>query len=257
MNKTALITGTTSGIGKAFARKFAKERYNLILISQNSIKLKEQAKELSQEYGVEVHNIPINLAEKGSAQTVFDKVKKININIDVIINNAGFNECGAFCETNLHKEIEMIQLHIICTTETIKYFLPKMIENKSGKILNVGSTGSYISCPNDAVYAATKAYILSMSKAINSELKGTGVSITTLCPGPTETEFAKKAGMENTLLFRNFVMSPEIVANIGYKALMKGKTSVVAGLYNKILVISSKFLPKGILDFTTKFMLKK
>ena len=137
----------------------------------------------------------------------------------------------------------------------MKLFLPLMLGNKQGQVLNVGSTGSYISCPYDAIYAATKSYILSVSKGINAELKGTGVTITTLCPGSTKTEFAAKAGMEDTLLFKLFVMSPERVADIAYKAVMKRKTIVVAGIYNKILLMSSYFLPDRFVDYISKMML--
>ncbi len=256
MTKTVLITGTTSGIGESFAEKFAKEGYNLVLVSRDEEKLKRQASKISNKYNNKVFIIPINLAEKGSAYTVFTKTQENSINVDVIVNNAGFNEYGLFSETDIKKEVEMIQLHTVCTTEMMKCFLPYMIENKYGRILNVGSTGSYIACPYDAVYAGTKAYILSISKAVNYELKGTGVSVTALCPGSTKTEFAKKAGMENTLLFRLFTMKPDVVVNVGYKALMKGKVSVVAGIFNKLLVLSSNVLPKSILNFSTKIMLK-
>ena len=150
----------------------------------------------------------------------------------------------------------MIQLHIVFTTEMIKLFLPKMLENHYGHILNLGSTGSYMPCPYDAVYVATKAYILSMSKGLNAELKGTGASITVLCQGSTKIEFAHKAGMENTLLFKLFVMKPETGAHIGYSALIKIKGAVTPGLYNKLLVLSSKILPASIVSYSTKLMLK-
>ncbi len=151
----------------------------------------------------------------------------------------------------------MIQLHAICTTEMMKFFLPSMVENGYGRIINLGSTGSYMACPNDAVYAATKAYILHLSKGIHAELKGTGVVVTTLCPGSTKTAFASKAGMESTLLFKLFVMEPEVVADIGYRAMCNGRSSVIAGLYNKLLVFASKIAPPAILNPLTKKMLTK
>jgi len=257
MNKIALITGTTSGIGKAFAEKLACEKYDLILVSRNEQKLADQANKLSSEYGINVHKIAIDLLEDGAAKKVFAAVQKLGLNVQLLINNAGFNECGVFLETDLKNEIDMIRLHAICTTEMMKLFLPEMVNNQYGRILNLGSTGSFIPCPYDAVYAATKAYILSVSKGINAELKGTGVSITTLCPGSTKTEFAYKAGIEKTLLFSIFPMSPEFVAKIGYKALMKKKTFVVVGVYNKLQVLSAKILPSGIINALTKIMFKK
>ena len=257
MNKTVLITGTTSGIGMAFAEKFAYEKYDLVLVSRDEQKLAEQANKLSNKYGINVHIIPVDLLENGAVQKVFETVKNKKLSVQLLINNAGFNECGEFLETNLQKEIDMIRLHAICTTEMTKMFLPDMVKNKYGRILNLGSTGSFMACPYNAVYAATKAYILFVSKGINAELKNTGVSVTTLCPGATKTEFAYKAGIEKTLLFNIFVMTPEKVANIGYKALMKGKASVIVGLYNKLLVLSSKVVPSCILNPCFKLMLKR
>lgn len=256
MSKTAIITGTTSGIGEALAKKLALEKYDLVLVSRNENKLKEQAQQISEQYKVRVYSVPIDLLKEDAAKKIFAEVQKLELDIQLLINNAGFNEYGFFLDTDLQNEIDMITLHAVRTTELMKLFLPKMVKNKQGRILNIGSTGSHIACPSDAVYAATKAYVLSVSKAINSELKGSGVSVTTLCPGSTNTKFAYKAGMENTLLFRLFVMSSESVANIGYKAVMKRKKAVVAGLFNKLLVLSSKILPSSIINRCTKLMLK-
>jgi len=255
MTKTALITGATSGIGKAFAEKLAREQYNLVLVSRDAEKLQVQAKALSENHGINVSVISLDLAQVGAAQTVFDTVKDLGLSIQLLINNAGFNEAGHFLQTDIRKEVEMIHLHAIFTTEMMKRFLPDMVKRGYGRVCNLGSTGSYMPCPHDAVYAATKAYILSMSKAIGAELKGSGVTVTTLCPGATKTEFSTKAGLENALLFRLFVMNPAQVADIGYRAMMKGRSTVIAGAYNKLLVWSSKITPAPILNAMTKKML--
>jgi len=255
MNKTALVTGSTSGIGKAFADKLAHEKYNLILVSRNAEKLKAQSETLSKEHGIQVSFIPLDLSQPGAARKIFDTVGEMGLSVQFLINNAGFNKAGSFLETDVLKEIEMINLHITFTTEMMKLFIPVMVGNNYGRVLNLGSTGSYIPCPYDAVYAATKAYILSVSKGINAELKGTGVSITTLCPGSTKTEFARKAGLENTMLFSRFVLDPAVVADIGYKALVRGKASVIAGAYSKMQVLSSRLLPSSIVNRVTKKML--
>lgn len=257
MIKYALVTGSTSGIGKAFAEKLAKEKHNLILISRNENQLRTQHKMLSQKYDVVVHTMAIDLAQPGAAKKVYTEITQRKFAVEILVNNAGFNECGTFLETDLAKEVSMIQLHAICTTELMKFFLPAMVDEKYGHIINLGSTGSYMPCPNDAVYAATKSYILQMSKGINAELKGSGVVITTLCPGSTKTAFASKAGMEGTLLFKLFVMEPETVADIGYRAMCKGRTSVIAGLYNKLLVFASRITPSPILYGLTRKMLTK
>jgi len=256
MTKYALITGTTSGIGKALAERFAQEKISLILVSRNVDKLNKQVDFLITQYGIKAHAIAADLEEVSAAFSIYEKVKQMGVEIQYLVNNAGFNECGSFLKTDLEKEIGMIKVHDICTTEMMKLFIPDMVKNKYGRVLNVGSTGSYMACPNDSVYAASKAYILSISKGINAELKGTGVTITTLCPGATKTEFAQKAGMENTLLFRMFVMESKAAADIGFKSLMRGKTYVIAGVYSKLLVLSSKLLPAFILNPVTKIMLK-
>lgn len=257
MTKYAVVTGSTSGIGKAFAEKLAKEKYNLILVSRDEGKLLDQQKILSQVFDIVVCTIAIDLTEPGAAKKVFEEVTQRMLVVEILINNAGFNECGTFLETDIEKEVSMIQLHAICTTELMKFFLPSMVKQGYGRIVNLGSTGSYMACPNDAVYAATKTYILQMSKGINAELKGTGVVVTTLCPGSTKTAFALKAGMEGTLLFKLFVMEPEVVVDIGYRAMLKGRTSVIVGLYNKILVFTSKITPPSILNPLTQKMLTK
>ncbi|MCL2563727.1 MAG: SDR family oxidoreductase [Oscillospiraceae bacterium] len=255
MDKTALITGSTSGIGKAFADKLASEGYNLILVSLDAEKLRIQSGMLAEKYDITVSIVSLDLAKPGAAERVFDAVSEMGLSVQVLINNAGFAEAGHFLETDMQKEAEMVHLHAIFTTEMMKLFLPGMVENGYGRVCNLGSIASYISCPYEAVYAATKAYILSVSKAIGAELKGSGVSITTLCPGATETAFAEKAKMEDALLFKLFVMDADKVAAIGYKAMMKGKPIVVAGGYNKLLVWSSKITPPGILNAVTKKML--
>lgn len=195
------------------------------------------------------------LEKPGAANFVYQQTVDLDVQISLLINNAGFNEYGHFLNTDRTKEIDMINLHTVFPTEMMKLFLPDMVQRKNGQVLNVGSTGSFMPCPYDAVYAATKSYILSVSKAIGAELKGTGVTITTLCPGSTKTEFAKKAGMEDTLLFKLFVMQSESVARIGYKALMKGKATVISGIYNKMLVLSSYLLPNTFINYLTKKML--
>lgn len=255
MNETVLITGSTSGIGEAFAHLFAKRGYCIILVSRDERKLQSQAIQLHSTYGIKVDTIAYDLSDLNAADVVFQRVRKLNTSIHILVNNAGFNVYGSFLETDEKAELEMMNLHMVFVTKMMKDFLPIMKAQAYGKILNVGSTGSYLSCPYDAVYAATKAYVLSVSKGINAELKGTGITITTLCPGSTKTQFANKANMENTRLFRMFVMSPQKVAEIGYQAMMKGKSSAIAGIYNKLLVGSSYLLPEGVINYVSRKML--
>jgi len=235
----------------------ARKGYNLILVSRDETKLAAQQSSLSEEYDISVHTIAIDLSLRGAAEVVYETVADRNLCVQILVNNAGFNECGPFLSTSIEHEVSMLQLHAICSTQLMKFFLPDMVKSGYGRILNLGSTGSYMACPNNAVYAATKAFILQMSKAVNAELRRTGVTVTTLCPGATKTSFASKAGVEHTMLFKTFVMNPETVAAIGYRAMIKGRASVLAGLYNKLLVSVSKITPQFILNPLIEGMLQK
>lgn len=248
MTKTALITGTTSGIGYELCHQFAKNKINLVLVSRNKVKLLTQKRELQKLYGIEVETISHDLTQKNAAGVILQQIKEENISIDYLVNNAGFNEVGNFLNTNLTNELNMIQLHITFITELTKYLLPAMIERRYGRILNIASTGSYIPCPNDAVYAATKSYLLSFTKGLSGELANTGVTITAVCPGATKTNFSKKAGLDRSLLFKYFVMDAEVVAARSYQALMTGKKVRIIGLYNKLLVLSGKILPSRLIN---------
>lgn len=255
--RTALITGTTSGIGYELAKIFAQEGFNLVLVSRNEQKLNVQKENLKKRYEVEVYTIAKDLSEPKSPEKVFLDIQSQGIHVDILVNNAGFNESGPFYETSLEKELQMLQVHIASLTHLTKLFLPGMMKNNYGKILNLGSTGSFASCPLDAVYCATKAYVLSFSGAIRAELSGTGVTVSTLCPGATKTEFAKKANMENALLFKRFVMEPQEVAEIAYREFMRNRKVIIPGLYNRLLVLSIPFTPGMILDKISISLLKR
>lgn len=254
--KNVLITGTTSGIGKAFAEKFASVGNNVILVARDEQKLNEQQLFLQDRYNVTVKYIAYDLTREDAADLIANTLDEWNVYVDILINNAGFNECGFFVKTDISKELDMINLHIRFTTQLTKSILLKMEEKGWGRILNVGSTGSFIPSPTDAVYSATKAYIMSFSNALSGEYSKTGIKITTLCPGATKTEFATKANISDTLLFKLAVMKPEKVVEIVYPKLMKGKRIVVPGLYNKFLVMFSMMLPIIFTNRITVFMLK-
>jgi len=254
--KTVLITGTTSGIGYALSKCFAEMHYNLVLVSRDPDKLARQKKEFER-YGVNIYTITKDLSHKGAALDVYNETKSKNLVIDILVNNAGFNESGLFAETSIKKELELLQVHVLALTEMTKYYLKDMIRQKDGQILNLGSTGSFAPFPLDAVYSASKAYVLSFSKAISSELKKTGVSVTTLCPGSTSSEFSVKAKIDNTLLFKAFVMTPDQVAKVAIRALKRRKRVAVVGIYNKMLVFSMKLLPYAIIARLSFLFLKR
>lgn len=254
--KNALITGTTSGIGKAFAEKFASIGNNIILVSRDKQKLEQQQLFLQNQYHVTVNFIAYDLTKEDAVNFIMEQIEQWGISVHILINNAGFNECGFFKSTNLKIEVEMINLHIRFVTQLTKCILTGMDKNGYGQILNVGSTGSFIPSPTDAVYSATKAYIISFSNALCGECRKTGIRVSTLCSGATRTEFASKANIENTLLFKLAVMKPEKVVEIAYPKLMKGKRIIVPGLYNKFLVFCSKVIPVNIMNRMTMYMMR-
>jgi len=239
--RTALITGASGGLGLEFAKIFAKENYNLILIARNKEKLEEIKKELENEFKILVTIIEKDLSKEKAAEEVYKELKEIQINI--LINNAGFATHGNFSEIPLENEVDELMLNIVALTSLTKLIVRDMIRRGEGKILNVASTAAFVPGPLMSVYYASKAYVLSFSEGLAEELKGTGVSITVLCPGPTDTGFAKRAGVENTILFNKKLMDPKRVATVGYKALMRGKKVVIPGTRNNVGSFFMKHLP--------------
>jgi len=258
MNKVALITGTTSGIGYALCERFAQEKTDLILVSRNYEKLITQQDRLRKTYGIRTWIIQQDLEMPEAAQNIYRDLRSLNIDVDYLVNNAGFDRSGKFVETDIEIERSMIQLNAAFVTEFTKLMLPGMVSRKEGRILFIGSVVSYVPCALNAVYSATKAYVLFFSRALRAELKGTGVTVTALCPGATRTNFAERSGLQGTPSFSRFVMSPEKVADAGYKSMMKGRVKCTPGIYNKFLVLSSKIFPAAAIDhFTMRMFTKK
>lgn len=253
----ALITGASSGIGYELAKLFAKDKHNIILIARREDRLKQLSRDLENDYKIKTLVIPKDLSQSQSAQEIYDILKQDDITIEYLINNAGFIVYGRFSDTNWSDDHKMIQLHMVTLTHLTKLFLPDMLIRKNGKILNIGSTGSFVPGPLNAVYCATKNYILSLSEAIAEELNGTGVTVTALCPGGTKTEFAEKANIKNSSVYFFEVMEANRVARIGYKALMKGKRMVIPGKLNKIQIFLIRFTPRILVSKLVKFMISK
>jgi len=253
----ALITGASSGIGYELAKLFAKDNHNLVLVARREERLKQLSRDLENDYKIKTMIISKDLSQSQAAQEIYDMLKQNDITIDYLINNAGFIVYGHFADTKWSEEYKMIQLHIETLTHLIKLFLPDMLRRKNGKILNIGSTGSFVPGPFNAVYCATKNYILSLSEAIAAEVNGTGVTVTALCPGGTKTEFAGRANSKNSSLHFFEVMETDKVAKIGYKALMKGKRVVIPGVLNKIQIFSIRFMPRILVPKLIKIMMSK
>ncbi len=250
---TALITGASNGIGLELAKIHASKGGNLVLVARNKSKLDELKTELESQYKVSVYTIGKDLSAINSAQEVYDETTKQNIQIDYLINNAGFGDFGMFVETDWNKELQMINLNITTLTQFTKLYLQDMVKRRSGKIMNVASTAAFQSGPTMAVYYATKAYVLSFSEAINNEVSDKGVTVTTLCPGATESGFQAAAAMEESNLVKGKKLpTSKEVAEYGYAAMMKGKTVAIHGLMNWIMANSVRFVPRAIVVKLTR-----
>jgi short-subunit dehydrogenase len=243
-NQTALITGASVGIGRELAKLFAKDGYNLVLVARNGARLSQFADELQRQFGVSAKTVAMDLASATAPQSLFDQLARENTAIDILVNNAGYGKMGTFADVPLEESLGQIQLNINALTHLTKLFLGPMIERKSGRILNVASTAGFQPGPLMGVYYATKAYVISFSEALANELSGSGVTVTCLCPGATDTEFQKRAGTEDSLLFKLRPMSAKTVAQDGYRGLMKGKPLVISGLKNWLLMESLRISPR-------------
>jgi len=258
MKNTALITGASNGIGMELAKVHAQKGDNLVLVARNINKLNELKSELENQYKISVHNIAKDLALRNSAKEVFDELKEKNIQVDYLINNAGFGDFGMFADADWDKTEQMINLNITTLTHFTKLFVAEMVKRGKGKIMNVASTAAFQSGPTMAVYYATKAYVLSFSEAIDNELRPKGITVTALCPGPTESGFQDTAAMQESKLVkgRKLPTSKE-VAEYGYKAMMKGKVVAIHGLMNYVLANSVRFVPRWLTVKVTRMIQDK
>lgn len=245
-NKTALITGASKGIGKEFARIHASKGGNLVLIARNEELLNSLKMELMKQYpSILVEIIGKDLSQQHSAQEVYEELKERNIQIDYLINNAGFGDWGFFVEKNWDRYDQMIDLNVKSLTHFCHLFLPEMINRKEGKVLNVSSTAAFQPGPMMAVYFATKSYVLHLSEALNNEVKQHNVSVTAFCPGPTDTYFMEESQMGKSKFIKNRKMpSARAVAWSGYKAMMEAKPVSIHGFMNKLMTFSVRLAPR-------------
>jgi uncharacterized protein len=248
---TVLITGASSGIGLELARIFAAEKYRLVLSARSVEPMEKLAAEF-RATGVEVDVIPADLANADEPKRLFDEIIQRGITIDILVNNAGFGTHGKFWEIDPAQELALLQVNVVSLVHLTRLFLPGMVERRRGKILNVASTAGFQPGPLMANYYASKAYVVSFSEAIANELRGKGVTVTALCPGPTVTNFQKRAGIENSALFQVAGLSAEAVALAGYDAMMRGKRICIPGMKNRLLATLGKLVPKPLLLATVR-----
>jgi len=243
--KTALVTGASSGIGRELARLLAEEGLDLVLVARRSDRLEDLARELSVAHGVSARVLARDLASPSSAREIVEELERERLEVDVLVNSAGFGVYGRFWETEIDRQMEVLEVNVVALTELTGRLLPGMVSRARGRILNLASTAAFQPGPYMAVYYATKSFVLSFSEALAEELSGTGVTVTALCPGPTITEFQEAAGIEDTWLFRGpLVMDAQSVAKAGWAGAKRGKRVVIPGLGNKILKETVRFSPR-------------
>ncbi|MDJ1480629.1 SDR family oxidoreductase [Cytophagaceae bacterium YF14B1] len=245
-NKYVLITGATSGIGYELAKLFAKDHYNLVIVSRDQQELENKAQEFRQ-LGIDVIPIAKDLFNRDAAFSLYEDVKNRNIQVDILVNDAGQGIYGKFQDTDINRELAVIDLNIASVVILTKCFLKDMVQRNSGKILNLASIASKTPGPWQSVYHGTKAFVLSFSEAIREELKETNITVTALLPGATDTDFFNKADMVSSKIVQEGKLSdPADVAKDGYEALMSGDDKVISGLKNKVQIGMSNMMPDSV-----------
>jgi uncharacterized protein len=257
---TALITGASTGIGAALARRFAEAGYQLVLVARSGDKLKSLAAALSAAHGVKTWVSATDLAQPDAAKKLAASMKRARRPIDVLVNNAGVLAHGAFVDTSAQKHQQLIDLNVAGLTAMLAHFVPPMVARGQGRVLNVASISAFQPVPSLATYAATKAYVLSLTESLSEELKGTGVSITALCPGITATgmlDAAQEASKELTKLPGFVVGSAEAVANEGFDACVRGEVIRVPGALNLAAILAARATPKWLLRRVSGAMVRR
>lgn len=250
--KTALITGASSGIGKALASIFARDGYDLILVARSESKLQSLAAELQSRHGITATAVAADLESADGASNLFREVKTRGLTVSMLANNAGCGVFGEFSETALNSELAMMRLNMNSVVILTKLFLPELISAR-GKIINTCSTAAFQPGPYMAVYYATKAFLLSFSEAIAAELEGTGVTVTAFCPGPTASGFQDNASMQDSALVKNKKLpTAEEVAAGGYRAMQRGQRVYIPGIINWLMAQSLRFFPRSVVTRVSK-----
>lgn len=244
MQAATLVTGASTGIGRELARLAAADGQQLVLVARSEKRLTELASELSSEHDIRAVVVASDLAEPNGVPDLIAAIRAEDLEIDTLINNAGFGHLGAFHTSSRDKQLGMLHLNVMALTELTHAFLPRMVERRTGRILNIASTAAFQPGPFMAVYYASKAYVLSFSEALSEETRGTGVTVTAFCPGPTRTEFQSRAEMEGAPLVRLGLEDARSVAEHGYRAMRRGTPVAISGWMNRLLAASIRVSPR-------------
>jgi uncharacterized protein len=246
--KTALITGASSGIGYELTRCFAQDGHNVIMVANHEDKLQQAAQQIKTEFPlIRVETVSIDLSKDGAADRLYSEVQDRGLQVEYLVNDAGFGEKGPFLDTELDKEIALIHLNVITLVTLTKRYLREMVRRGSGKIMQVSSVAAFLPHPLLAVYAASKSFVLSFSESLQNEIKDTPVTITALCPPPTETNFFEVANMENSKVANSSqVQAADEVAKAGYEGLMKGDKRVLPTFVAKMYAAQGITLPDAL-----------
>ncbi|HEX4124132.1 MAG TPA: SDR family oxidoreductase [Tepidisphaeraceae bacterium] len=247
--QTALVTGASAGIGRAMARLLAEREYDLILVARREALLRELGRELREEFGGRVEVIPADLCRDCAAGELFQAVREREMAVDVLINSAGFGSQGAFAEADADELNRLLHVNIFTLTQLTRLFLPGMLPRRRGGVINLASIAAYMPGPLMATYFASKAFVLSFTEALANELARTGVHATALCPGPTQSEFADRAGILTTKAFSSPAMDVAVVARCGFEGFLRGKRVVIPGFKTKAGLYPAKFMPRRLLAF--------
>jgi short-subunit dehydrogenase len=243
----ALITGASMGLGAEFARLLAADGYDLVLTARSADRLTVLKKEVENLKGIRAHVVVADLADPRAPVAIHDEVRRAGLEVRVLINNAGFGMYGFFRQSDLQTELDMLQVNVTAVVHLTKLFVREMVARGSGRILNVASTAAFQPGPLQPVYYATKAFVLSFSEAIANELKGTGVTVTALCPGPTPTEFQKRANVGRVRGLRLMMrVGPEAVVRAGYAGMKRGRSVVIPGALNNVHVFLLRLMPRRV-----------
>ena len=242
-----LITGASSGLGLEFAKLFAAAGHPLVLSARREDKLQALAAQLRAAHGIAVTVLPLDLAQPGAASKLAQAVADAGVQIEILVNNAGFGAFGEFVKTDLIDTTEMLQLNVIALAELTHLFLPQMLAHGRGRILNVGSVAGFVPGPYMSAYYASKAFVGSFSQALGEELRGTVVTVSCLCPGPTVTEFGQRGSMKPMKSPRSLRMGAPEVAQAGFDGLLQGRALIIPGISNKFIVFAVKHLPRAFL----------